>query len=165
MGHWGSFPGGKAARAWKWTHLHLVAKLRIRGAIPPLPQCQHLYLYLTISDSDRFRTHFDLYNNVSTVNVSGCCLPSCLSVSVITTAVQLGMRSTFSFSACFSETHLHTDKYSTLRPTRPRWHVCWNTTFFTRSPWNKSMMGRLLVRLPNVSPPMDVDKICYRRLN
>jgi hypothetical protein len=39
MGTRGSFPGGKSGRYVKLTtHLHLVPKSRIRGAIPPLPQ-------------------------------------------------------------------------------------------------------------------------------
>jgi hypothetical protein len=38
MGNGGSFPGGNAARGMKLTtHLHLVQRSRMRGAIPPLP--------------------------------------------------------------------------------------------------------------------------------
>jgi hypothetical protein len=34
----GSYFGGKMAQAWSWpTHLHLAPRLRMRGAIPPLP--------------------------------------------------------------------------------------------------------------------------------
>jgi hypothetical protein len=39
MGTRGSFPGGKAAGGVKLTtHLHIVSRSRLRGAIPPLPQ-------------------------------------------------------------------------------------------------------------------------------
>jgi hypothetical protein len=38
LGTRGSFPGGKAAGAWSWPHLHLVPRSRMRGAILPLPQ-------------------------------------------------------------------------------------------------------------------------------
>jgi hypothetical protein len=35
MGAGGSYPGGKAAVAWSWPHLHPVPRLRMRVAIPP----------------------------------------------------------------------------------------------------------------------------------
>jgi hypothetical protein len=35
---WSSYSQDKTAGAWSWLHLHLVPRLRMRGAIPPLPQ-------------------------------------------------------------------------------------------------------------------------------
>jgi hypothetical protein len=61
MGARGSFPGAKASEASKLTtHLHLVPRSRMRGAITPLPQ-QAFMALCSVKEKAQWQLYFYLY--------------------------------------------------------------------------------------------------------